>query len=912
LKLKRLFIFLIGLIVSFIGANDVSASKLVREQVPDVYYARIDQYNYYGTGAYERLRLDGKTVYCIEAGKKITTSDYIGTEGWIESPFSQEINQKIQLIGYYGYDYPNHNTVRYEMATQALIWEVTSGKTIEYWTILGSSGDYIDVSYEKNEIMKLVNVHYEVPSFNNKIKQVSIGNAVTFIDNNNILSQFEVYDSTNSIASINGNTLTIVPNVVGDVNVILTRKMYEYNKSIIFVGEDKVSQKVGYFRVNDPVVASVKVKSIGGKVSIEKYDSTTNLLKPLGDAKLSGAVYGIYNLDNIKIGEITTNENASGISDYLPSLGKYYLKEEKASYGYKLDDTKYYFEITDDNLNPIIKVYEDVISRDVTFFKIYANGSTGFLVGEANIEFEFYLKSTNELYTTAVTNSEGYLIVEDLPFGTYVVHQKNSTHNYEKVEDFEITIDKENDEPLYKLISNAEITAKLKVNKIDSDTGKSIAMSGIKFKIFDNNRNEYVCQNVTYPTATKLCVFETDSNGVLITPYPLNNGKYLLEEVDQRIDGYLWNKESLEFEIGENSEFINDKDYGTILEVSFKNKPVKGEFELTKIGEDFVINNNSFSYEEIMLDDVTYDLYADGDIYSQDGTLIYKDKELISTFKTINGKYKMSNLYLGNYCLVETNSVSNHIVDKTPYCLSIKYKDQYTDIVSLSFTLKNYLPKGTLEFTKTDLVNGDVIPNTLIEIYTSNDELVFSGKTNNDGKIIINNLLVGKYYIIEKEPATGYVINNEKVEFEILEDGSIIKAEMTNKPITGTLEFTKLDLSTNEALPNTLIQIYTEGDVLVFEGRTDENGMIIISELQYGKYYIIEKEAPEGYILNEDKMFFEILEDGSIIKANMVNEKIIIDVPVTGISDSKFVTILTIASIVAGIVFIIYDKKRKK
>lgn len=912
MKLKGLFIFLIGLVVSFIGINDVSASKLVREQVPDVYYARIDKYNYYGTGAYERLRLDGKTVYCIEAGKKITTSNYFETEGWIKSPFSQEINQKIQLIGYYGYDYPGHNTVRYEMATQALIWEVTSGKTIEYWTILGSSGDYIDVSYEKNEIMKLVNAHYEVPSFNNETKQVPIGETVTFVDNNNILSQFEIFDSTNGTASINGNTLTVVPNVVGDVTITLTRKMYEYNKSIIFVGEDEISQKIGYFRVNDPVVATVKIKSIGGKVSIEKYDSTTNLLKPLGDAKLSDAVYGIYNLDNVKVAEITTDDNASATSDYLPSLGKYYLKEEKPSYGYNLDETKYYFEITENNIYPKVNVYENVISRDVTFFKVYADGSTGFLVGEPNIEFEFYLKSTNELYTTATTNSDGYLIVKDLPFGTYIVHQKNSTQNYEKIEDFEITIDVNTEEPLYKLISNAEITAKLKVNKIDSETGKVIAVSGIKFKIFDVHKDEYVCQNVTYPTASRMCEFETDNNGVLITPYPLHSGKYRLEEVDQKIDGYLWNKEPLYFEIGENAEFINNDDYGTILEVNFANKPVKGEFLLTKIGEKIVIENGSFSYKEVILDGVTYDLYADGNIYSQDGTLVYNNKELITTFKTINGKYKMSNLYLGNYCLVEKESVSNHIVDKTPYCFSIEYKDQYTDIVSISFTLRNYLPKGALEFTKTNLVDGEVIPNTLIEIYTSNNELIFSGKTDNNGKIIIDNLLVGKYYIIEKEPATGYVISDEKVEFEILEDGTITKAEMTNKPITGTLEFTKLDISTSEALPNTLIQIYTDDDVLVLEGRTDENGMIVIKELQYGKYYIVEKEAPEGYILNEEKMYFEILEDGEIVKANMVNEKVIIEVPVTGIADSKVVTVITIVSIIAGIVFIVYDKKRKK
>ena len=137
---------------------------------------------------------------------------------------------------------------------------------------------------------------------------------------------------------------------------------------------------------------------------------------------------------------------------------------------------------------------------------------------------------------------------------------------------------------------------------------------------------------------------------------------------------------------------------------------------------------------------------------------------------------------------------------------------------------------------------------------------------------------IHKYYIIETEPSTGYVITEDKVYFEIKENGEIVKAEMTNKPIYGTLEFTKTDLSTSEPLPNTKIEIYTEKDELIFEGITDEEGKIIIEELRYGRYYILEKEAPEGYILNTEKMYFEILEDGEIVKCTMTNEQVIIEV----------------------------------
>ena len=85
-----------------------------------------------------------------------------------------------------------------------------------------------------------------------------------------------------------------------------------------------------------------------------------------------------------------------------------------------------------------------------------------------------------------------------------------------------------------------------------------------------------------------------------------------------------------------------------------------------------------------------------------------------------------------------------------------------------------------------------------------------------NGKVVIEELRYGKYYIIEKEAVTGFVITEEKVYFEIKEDGKIVKAEMTNRPILGTLEFTKVDISTSEPLPNTLIEIYNENEVTTF------------------------------------------------------------------------------------------------
>ena len=122
------------------------------------------------------------------------------------------------------------------------------------------------------------------------------------------------------------------------------------------------------------------------------------------------------------------------------------------------------------------------------------------------------------------------------------------------------------------------------------------------------------------------------------------------------------------------------------------------------------------------------------------------------------------------------------------------------------------------------------MPNTTIEVYTENDELIYSGKTDNEGKITIDRLPIGKYYFIEKEAPEGYLINEEKMYFEVKGE-EIVKSTMKDEKITGKLEFTKTDFSESKTLPNTVIEIYNENDELIFKGKTDSEGKIIINRI---------------------------------------------------------------------------------
>lgn len=783
-KYKLALMFFVSVFFMLAGYTEVSAATLTQTPVDNWYYTRRGGGKPYMSAQWNLYDLDGKTAYCIEPGVNITTSDYEGAIGWINSPYSDEVNRKIQLYGYYGYNYPGHGNLRYRAAAQSLIWEATGGQIIEFWTEKYGNGNFINLNAERNEILKLASTHYEVPTFDSDTKDAVIGETATFTDTKGILSNFDVVKSSDASVSINGNTLSVTPNVVGNITVVLKKKTYTQDPTIIFVGKDATSQKMGMFGVDDPVLVRVKLNVVGGSLKINKKDLDTKLSKPQGDATFKNAVYELLDENYNFITDLIIDDSFSAKTDKILSPNKIYiLREKTASEGYLLDKTEYRFKIDRDNLDIEMDVYEDVTEKTVNIYKVFADGSTTILKGEPNVSFEIYLKSTGEYYKTIKTDEKGFVSVK-LPYGKWIFKQVSSTSGFEKVKDFEIVINNDSDEDITKIISNAEIRAKLKLIKVDSESRKILVRDGIKFRIKNFDTGEYVCQNVTYPGQEKICVFET-KDGMFITPYVLGHGNYQIEELEeQSIPGYVWNSVPLKFSIDENSKFIQGDEFGLMLEVQFENKEVKGEVEIKKVGEKLVIENGTFRYEEIELDGVHYDLIADGDIYSGDGTLIYKDKQLIKSFVTKDGYFKLTNLYLGKYCLIETKTVGNHVLNSKPYCFEIKYKDQYTDTIKLIINQKNYLAKGDFELSKVDLSTGEPVEGALIEIYTEDDILIYSGRTDKLGKLYVKGLESGKKYkFVEKEAPEGYILNDEIHEFEILNNGDIVKDTLSNEKI---------------------------------------------------------------------------------------------------------------------------------
>lgn len=819
------FTYFILIMVSFLPRVLAETVTLVNNEFDDIYTYYYDnnlgRYRYLESGRYS---FGGNVAYCLEIGKRISSMVYNISNSFDDINISENILNRIKLISYYGYDYPNHQTDRYYMATQELIWSELISSPIK-WTIGFNPNNLIDLSYEKEDILNLMKKHNIKPSFDNEEIEVVMGEETTISDYNNVLS---MYESTISGVHIDGNRLIIGKNFSDD-EIILEKVNYNEKNFLLYTsGNSQTMMSVGGINMTS---SKINVKLVGGTITMNKLDYDNNSNIPQGEASLDGAEYGLYDSDNNLIDILIIGKNNK--IENLP-LGKYYIKEIKASNGYLLDDNGYDIEITKDNLNINLDVYEKVIKRKIELFKVYASDKTGILVGEANIKFDIYNKDGN-LISSVLTDSDGYGAVT-LPYGEYTFRQVNVTEEYEKVDDFKINVDKYDERPIYKLLSNSEIKAKLKVVKRDLESGETINNSNAKFKIFDVKNNEFISFHLSYPDNKVLSTFELMEDGTFITPEALSYGEYILYEVDDDLDGYLYNDKGVHFFINNDSNVVNDIDNGPIVEVSFYNKRCYGEINIIKYGEKVSFENNTYFYNNILLSDVVFEVYAKEDIYVND-EIMYKAYSMVGKIVTDNnGKGSLGNLPLGKYYIKEVISNNGNVISDSEYDVNLEYKDQYTEKVSKEVIVNNYLSKGKLIINKYDKDTKEVIANTLIEIRNMDDEVIYKGYTDNNGQIVLNDLPYGKYYLSEIEASHGYKLLDDNVYFEVLKDETIINLynERVEVPITGiNVNLINIVVLILIVILIILMFIFNNKKVVIISGI-----LIIISTFIYNGYYL--------------------------------------------------------------------------
>ena len=432
-KLCRYAMIGILFFMTILGIKTVNAETYTgqaiwpSEYISNIYVKKVKPNGYakYQQMQFIRRSEDNKFVYCLQPYVEIDNnlpyyevarSDYASVLNMTEEQWD-----RISLLAYYGYSYNengyDHTAKKWYAVTQVMIWRTTNPESNIYFTDTLNGNKITSYDDEIAELEKLVQEHYKTPSFESNLT-LPLGSSITLTDSNNVLQNYKVSSVENVTATISGNTITITATGIGDAKINLTKKTtrYETNPIVYFSNHSQNVMRVGNY---DPVNANLKLEVFGGKIEINKLDSTTQTNKPQGQGTLKGAVYGVYNTSGELITKLTTDENGYAISDYLPSVGEFIIKEITPSNGYTLDKNEYRVIVDKDNLLASVSVLEKVITGELEITKVYASAETQILLPEIGIKFGIYDKN-DKLIKEVITDENGKIKVT-LPFGEYTL-----------------------------------------------------------------------------------------------------------------------------------------------------------------------------------------------------------------------------------------------------------------------------------------------------------------------------------------------------------------------------------------------------------------------------------------------------------------------------------------------------------
>ena len=149
--------------------------------------------------------IDGNTAYCVEPGVLADRFAYYNsTDDNNLVGISDDVSEKLNLIGYFGYDYPGHQTLKFYMATQELIWRETGISDMRWEERYDDSLVY-NIEYEKGEILRLIDDYKKYPEFDIE-ESYTVGDTIVLEDKNNVLEGYEVKEGD---ITIDGNTITL-------------------------------------------------------------------------------------------------------------------------------------------------------------------------------------------------------------------------------------------------------------------------------------------------------------------------------------------------------------------------------------------------------------------------------------------------------------------------------------------------------------------------------------------------------------------------------------------------------------------------------------------------------------------------------------------------------------------------------
>ena len=363
-----------------------------------------------------------------------------------------------------------------------------------------------------------------------------------------------------------------------------------------------------------------------------------------GDGTLAGAVYGVYH-DGTLVDSYTTDEYGAFDTKTYVCGENWYIQEISPSAGYKLNPGKVQVGAEAKNYtleyNQLeISVQEAAVKGKIAIIK--TAGGNGQMVQEEGAVFQIWRTDAGSYDAaketerdTLTTNEAGFAQTKDLPFGTYTAHQVSGKYGHYLVDAFQVVIS-EAGKTYYYTLNNEQIRLKIKVVKVDAESGEKIPLAGFGFSFFDKEGTKLSWTN-PYPTPTEVDTFYTGADGTLITPFDLPYSDYTALEVSTP-EPYVRETEPIKFSINENTTVL-DEDGFKVVEIVVPNTIQKGRIKISKTGDGLVsVTKTGDLYTpvwgEVGIPGATYNVYAAVDYTSPDGVTHYHAGDLVDTVVT--------------------------------------------------------------------------------------------------------------------------------------------------------------------------------------------------------------------------------------------------------------------------------------
>lgn len=677
-------------------------------------------------------------------------------------------------------------------------------------------------------------------------------------------------------------------------------------------------------------------------LTVTKKDSDTNNSVAAGNASLAGAVYRVsYLQDGREVHkDITTNSSGRAVLKGIP-IGQIKVQEISSPLGYKLDPIVNIYNVAPHEVTSVefelepADFTEEVMKGQIALHKQYETLDEP--ADEQGAEFDVYLKSAGSFDAAKeterdhiTTGADGMATTKDLPYGTYVVHQTKGGNGRQLVADFDVSISEDGKVYSYDLV-NVQKNAQLKIVKTSEDG----VIEGIHFRVTrleDSYSAEYVT-NAAGEILTETLPIYADKDGA-------NKYQYRVEELDtEETFGYQL-PDSQPVELSE----------GEIASVSFHNKPIEIGTKATVEGEKEVDPLDKVT----LTDTVSYTGLVPGKEYKVTGVLMDKETgekllvdgkgitaETVFVPETKNGSVDVTfifdatglhgkeivvfeDLYRENVLLAthaDINDEGQTVKIKNPEIGTKATADGKKEITADKITITDVVSYKDLTPGKEYKLTG-VLMNK-----ATNDKLLIDGKEITAEATFTPKATTGEVEMTFTFDARELTAETEVVVFETLYRNGIeiaVHADIEDEgqtvkilPLHGSIMTTKVNADDpTDKISGATFGVYSDADGDdIFNAKTDklvgtlqegDTGVYTLDSLPYGKFFLHEDKAPEGFVQDNIYYPFEIKEDGQIVNFETVPGKDFPNKPIKGTVTTTKVDATNPQHKLSGAVFEIY------